>query len=364
LLDVDSFFGNNSNFEFIVYDEIEFNYDICLDKMFDSIKSDKTVFGIFINSTFSSRIKDNQVGFIDIYYDNSEPSIDSIASWKFDSAIVPLKHKIIRNSVHELKENVKELESGIYDLDSAYNSLNDEKLILEEEFDLFHSDIKDTKNKISRISNMDENFVASPIVTKTNGIYDNLSSLSIGFPGLFCLTCLFIVLMLCSTGIIYDKKMYLFQRIKSSNSIFLSYFIGKYIFYFLICFFQFLIILIIFYFAGARFEINLLSLLICILLITLIDVSIGFLIGLLSESEGIAVLISLMFTLPMMFLSGLFFPVELMPKIIQFIAKILPLSIEVSLLKRALFFSEFTCLIELFFWNYLIFCLLVFFRTY
>jgi len=63
------------------------------------------------------------------------------------------------------------------------------------------------------------------------------------------------------------------------------------------------------------------------------------LIGLISDSEGVAVLFSLIITLPLLLLSGMFYPIEFMPKIMQFFAKIMPLDAEVLMIKKALIFG-------------------------
>jgi len=73
--------------------------------------------------------------------------------------------------------------------------------------------------------------------------------------------------------------------------------------------------------------------------ISTVNALIGLLIGLISDSEGVAVLISLIITLPLLFLSGMFYPLELMPKIVQWISQLIPLGLETSMLKQALLFG-------------------------
>jgi ABC-2 type transport system permease protein len=71
-------------------------------------------------------------------------------------------------------------------------------------------------------------------------------------------------------------------------------------------------------------------------MITTLNTSIGLLIGSLSENENVAILFSLMLSLPFLFLSGTFFPLELMPGYIQLTSRIIPLRNEVRLLKQTM----------------------------
>ena len=78
---------------------------------------------------------------------------------------------------------------------------------------------------------------------------------------------------------------------------------------------------------------------IALLLISFTGTIIGMLIGLLSDNEGIAVLFALILALPLMFLSGMFFPVEFMPGFVQALAWVLPLNTHIIIMKEVLLFG-------------------------
>jgi len=85
---------------------------------------------------------------------------------------------------------------------------------------------------------------------------------------------------------------------------------------------------------GAVFYFDFGALISTFILITVINTMLGLLIGLFAKTENIAVLTSLLLTLPFLFLSGSLVPLEFMPGYLQFIANIFPLRMESALLKQ------------------------------
>ena len=65
----------------------------------------------------------------------------------------------------------------------------------------------------------------------------------------------------------------------------------------------------------------------------------GILIGLISENQAMAVLTSLLMTLPFLFLSGMFYPSELFPPALKFVSDVFPLSNQITLLKESMAFG-------------------------
>ena len=115
---------------------------------------------------------------------------------------------------------------------------------------------------------------------------------------------------------------------------------AKLAFFFIFTLAQFLIVLALFLLYGARYSFNIANILHLILYISIINTLIGLIIGLISENEGIAVLFSLMISFPLMLLSGIFFPIQTLPKITQLITKALPLFYQIKSTKAVLLFGE------------------------
>ena len=79
---------------------------------------------------------------------------------------------------------------------------------------------------------------------------------------------------------------------------------------------------------------SLFSLLIVVLLGTVIFLSLGFFMGSIAKTQQAIMLLGNIVTLPQMFLSGVFFPIDSMPELLQPVASVLPLSYVVSGLRE------------------------------
>ena len=160
-----------------------------------------------------------------------------------------------------------------------------------------------------------------------------------GIEPLFAVLNLFLILMLCSTGVIYDRKTHLFSRIRVSNSSFATYILSKAVFFTGVSVVQFAVLFLLFSAFGSGYDLSLMLLVKALLFISLVNTFAGVLIGLMSDSEGVAVLISLIITLPLLFLSGMFYPVDLMPFFIRMISEVMLLNAEILMMKQALLFG-------------------------
>jgi ABC-type multidrug transport system permease subunit len=140
--------------------------------------------------------------------------------------------------------------------------------------------------------------------------------------------------MVGSTGAIYDRNTGYTIRLKTSKTFSVEYLFSKVIVFSGIAVLQTILLLLLFAVRGAEFDINFTGFAAAIFLITALNTLIGVTIGLVSENETIAILISLLFTLPFLFLSGIFAPIQLFPKFIQIFASFFPLGLEIEFLKK------------------------------
>ena len=141
--------------------------------------------------------------------------------------------------------------------------------------------------------------------------------------------------MLASTSIIYDKKSNFIMRVKSSTTV-LNYILAKLVFMVLLVLIQFAIILMLFLTFQNQYQFNILGVLELVISIAVIDGLLGLLIGLIADNEGLAVLFSLAISFPLMLISGIFFPTQTLPKLIQWIAGIMPLEFQIQSSKNVL----------------------------
>lgn len=305
----------------------------CEEELKASVKKREYLFGIVIPKGFGQRIEDLQQANITLLYDNSDPAISSLAEWKIDMALQPLRNEIVESFAQELQltsANAHEkITIGIQAIDTFQISA----------LARARQSVVEADAELIKIKDSDETFFSNPIYVQKRGVHKEQSTLEIGFAPLFAILNMFLLLMLCSTGVMYDRKMKLFSRIRASNSMPGTYILSKLAFFTLLTVMQFVVLYALFTAFGASFTINFGLLIKALLFISLVNTLIGFLIGLISDSEGVAVLISLIFTLPLLFLSGMFYPLELMPKLVQFLANLMPLQSQMLMLKKALLFG-------------------------
>ncbi len=187
---------------------------------------------------------------------------------------------------------------------------------------------------------MDTRFLSNPIWVNTLGVYGDVNSLGVSFAIIFVILNLFTLFMITSTSVIRDKSQNYFVRLKTNKVFSIEYFFSKISVFTLLSFIQLIILFLVFLIQGSTFKINILVLFLSVLLITTLNSLIGISIGLVSNNETIAILLSLILTLPFLFLSGVFAPIDLFPKAIRFVAKLFPLSVEINLVSKSVLFKS------------------------
>ncbi|MFT4343802.1 MAG: ABC transporter permease [Candidatus Woesearchaeota archaeon] len=307
----------------------------CQDEMIKAVQQNTYLFGIIIDEGFTQSLQDLQSTHIDVYYDNSNPSIATLAQWKIDDALTPFKDNIVREFAQELKEKSGTAQTqttqALQLIDTAPLSIAQKQIII--------APVKQAEEDLTRLASIDPEFIVSPITTQRKGAYQEYSIVEIGIAPLFAVLSMFIILMLCSTGVMHDRKTGLIKRIKASSSSMITYISAKITYFTFITIIQALLIIGLFILFGASYSISPILLLKALIYIAIINTLIGIIIGYISDNEGVAVLFSLIISLPLLLLSGMFYPVQVMPKIIQFTVSILPLERQIEMLQTALLYG-------------------------
>ena len=78
--------------------------DKCIEKMEEEIKKRNFLFGIVIKDDFTENVENLKQAELLVLYDNSDPSISSLVSWKVDVALIPFKERLTRELSEEIKE--------------------------------------------------------------------------------------------------------------------------------------------------------------------------------------------------------------------------------------------------------------------
>lgn len=299
----------------------------CVENLKEKIKEQKYPLGIRIGESFTENLENLQQSHITIYYDNTDISFSNLVAWKVDQSMEPFEKEIIDKINLEIKENLVSLREGI----------NTIKEIPESRF--INKKISKIDKDVSKIENLKTEFLVNPLWTAHEPIYEEKSAKDVGITFVFPIIALFILLMLSSTSIIYDKKTNFITRVKSASSPF-NYILAKITFFLGLTIAQFVLITALFLLYGASFSISILGIINLILFIGITNTLLGLIIGLISDNEGIAILFSLIISFPLMLLSGIFTPLQTMPNFTQTLARLLPLSHQIKSAKLALLFNQ------------------------
>jgi ABC-2 type transport system permease protein len=300
----------------------------CRDKLVQDIRYGRADIGFEIPDGFSETLSNLQPANLNVYYDNTDIALSNLVSWKVDSSLSSYKKDVVDVFNTELKGKVTSLRSNV-----------DIALALASSSNLISKRIKLIDSDLRRVESMPTDFLINPIGTDMKPIYKEGVGKDAGLAFVFPIISLFIILMLASSSFIYDKKSNFITRVKASTSSAL-YLLAKLVFFFVITLAQFIIILILFLIYGSTYNISFIGLTNTLIMISMLNALIGMLIGLVSENEGVAILFSLMISFPLMLLSGIFVPLQTMPALIQYIARIAPLEYQISAAKSALLFNQ------------------------
>ena len=300
----------------------------CKENLESKIKLGELDLGIIIEEGFSKNLQDLKQSHLSIYYDNTDIAFANLVSWRVDSALNPFKREVIDSLNGELTSRAGSIREGVnvvFAFPGLPSSINRQ--------------LNDIDDDLEKIEELDTEFLTNPIWTSKVPVYDKDLKNDAGIVYIFPILAIFIILMLSSTSIIYDKKTNFMTRVKASASP-ISYLLAKTIFFTALVLIQFIIILLLFMMGGANYSLPIGPLINLILFIGIIDTLIGFIIGLIANNEGIAVLFSLMLSFPLMLVSGIFFPIQALPKIVQWISQILPLHYQINAAKSVLLFGQ------------------------
>jgi len=299
----------------------------CSEILKEDVKNKLYPLGIVIPKGFSKNIQNLKQAHVIIYYDNTDISFSNLMAWKVDQALNPFKKTILSHINEELKANVKHIEDGMNIIEKIPGS------------QYFQKNINEINSNLTNVGNITSEFLVNPLWVSSQPIHIDKTAKDIGITFVFPIIALFIILMLSSTSIIYDKKTNYLIRMKSSTNP-LVYLLAKITFFVLLTLAQFALILILFILYGANVSISFSGLTNLILFVGVTNTLLGLIIGLISDNEGIAILFSLILSFPLMLLSGIFSPLETMPTFIQKIATILPLTYQINFSKTALLFNS------------------------
>jgi len=317
------------------------NPEQCLSNLQYLIKQDKYLIGIEIPKGFGWDLENMKQTQLRVYYDDSKFNLGMYVFLFVNQAIDEYKTELLTKGKNELKDKTSNLYDSTQEINSILVEIKKANLpFISDYVENLINSFNEFSSLISLIHNMDTRFLSNPIWVNTLGVYGNVNSLGVSFAIIFVILNLFTLFMITSTSVIRDKSQNYFVRLKTNKVFSIEYFFSKISVFTLLSFIQLIILFLVFLIQGSTFKINILVLFLSVLLITTLNSLIGISIGLVSNNETIAILLSLILTLPFLFLSGVFAPIDLFPKAIRFVAKLFPLSVEINLVSKSVLFKS------------------------
>ena len=229
---------------------------------------------------------------------------------------------------------VRDAESG---LTGIISELDETILLIEDSVD----EISSAKNYLSqKLSEVPATF-QEPVKTSIRGFFGNRNFINFMFPTIIITILMWMSVFLSSVAFIKQRNTGVLSRISISPTGTSTIILGK-IFTYTIISLLFLPLIIMLGYLIFGVEISLLSIPPIIFIYTIASMMFvlqGLTIGSIVKSENSAILTSLMLVVPMMFLSGTFFPQESLPKPIKWLTPSMPINISVNLLEGFFFYQ-------------------------
>lgn len=204
------------------------------------------------------------------------------------------------------------------------------------------SEIDRTKSILTDVIKNSPAAVAAPIKLEREPVFKDRAYLDFLMPAIVSIVLMFISFMLASITIVQEKtKKTLLRTLLTPLSL------GEFIFaktsaLILIAMLQGIILIIVAYlFYGILIPISQMGLLFLVILVySAAFIGIGMAIATFAESENTAMLTSLVLSIPMLFLCGVFFPFEIMPQLMVQIGSALPITMGIKALDSVLIYRE------------------------
>jgi len=204
------------------------------------------------------------------------------------------------------------------------------------------SDIDRTGLVIGEVIARSPRVIAAPIKLDRIPVFRNRSYLDFLMPGIVSIVLMFISFLLASITIVQERsKKTLIRTLLTPLSL------GMFLFektaaLIIIAFIQGIIMIIVaFVFYGILIPPDQLAQLFLIILVyAAAFIGIGMALATLAESENTAMLLTLVLSIPMLFLSGVFFPFETMPELMILLGNALPITMGIRALETVLIYQK------------------------
>ncbi len=204
------------------------------------------------------------------------------------------------------------------------------------------SDIDRTKNVLGEIIARSPSVIAAPIKLERASVFKGRSNLDFLMPGIISIVLMFICFLLASITIVQERSKKTLIRTLMTPLSLQEFILAKTAALVLIALLQGMILIIVaFVFYRIVIPVDQLGqLFLVILLYAAAFIGIGMALATFAESENTAMLLTLILSIPMLFLSGVFFPFETMPELMVRLGNALPITLGIKALSSVLIYQE------------------------
>jgi len=251
--------------------------------------------------------------------------------------------------ISNIQGNISNIKTAIVILDDVKKEsanvsiqMNNLSIQMNESSSKLVSEIDRTKSILTDVIKNSPTAVAAPIKLEREPVFKDRAYLDFLMPAIVSIVLMFISFMLASITIVQERtKKTLLRTLLTPLSL------GEFIFaktsaLILIAMLQGIILIIVAYlFYGILIPPSQMGLLFLVILVySAAFIGIGMAIATFAESENTAMLTSLVLSIPMLFLCGVFFPFEIMPQLMVKIGSALPITMGIRALDSVLIYRE------------------------
>ena len=253
------------------------------------------------------------------------------------------------SEISNIHENITNIETAVIALGNVKNQSGEVSLQMEKlASDMANSssglvsDIDRTKNMLAGVIAESPSFIAAPVKLERDSVFKNRSYLDFLMPGIISIVLMFISFLLASITIVQERSKKTLIRTLMTPISLEEFILAKTTALILISMLQGIILIIVaFVFYGIVIPVDQLGQLFLVVLVyATAFIGIGMALATFAESENTAMLLSLVLSIPMLFLSGVFFPFETMPELMTQFGNALPITIGIGAFGSVLIYQE------------------------
>ncbi|HEY9204655.1 MAG TPA: ABC transporter permease [Candidatus Methanoperedens sp.] len=270
---------------------------------------------------------------------------------KTDERLESMQGSIIKYvlELSNIRGNITNIETAITALGNVKNksaavSLQMDKLANETSNSTtgLVSDIDRTKNVLGEVIEKSPGFIAAPVKLERDSVFRDRTNLDFLMPGIISIVLMFISFLLASITIVQERAKKTLVRTLMTPLSLRGFILEKTAALILIAMLQGIIMIIVaFVFYRIVIPVNQLAQLFLVILVySAAFIGIGMALATFAESENTAMLLTLVLSIPMLFLSGVFFPFETMPQLMISLGNALPITMGIKALGSVLIYQE------------------------